>query len=61
MEVKSISNTLDELEFKKRLYFEAQATEVWFCNEQGQLFFYHEQGELAQSLLVPDFPKQIER
>jgi hypothetical protein len=49
------------MEFKKKLYFEAQALEVWLCNEQGQIRFYNEQGELTQSLLVPDFPKQIKR
>jgi hypothetical protein len=49
------------MEFKKKLYFEAQALEVWLCNEQGQIRFYNEQGELEQSLLVPDFPKQIKR
>jgi Uma2 family endonuclease len=61
IEVKSSGNTFDEMEFKKKLYLEAQAIEVWLCNEQGQIKFYNEQGELAKSLLVPDFPKQIKR
>ncbi len=61
IEVKSSGNTLDEMEFKKRLYFEAQAAEVWICNEQGQITFYNEQSELVQSLLVPNFPNLIER
>ncbi len=61
IEVKSFGNTLDEMEFKKKLYFEAQATEVWICNEQGQIAFYNDQHELVQSLLVPNFPKQIKR
>ena len=61
IEVKSSGNTLDEMEFKKRLYFESQAIEVWICNEQGQITFYNEQSELAQSLLVPNFPDRIER
>jgi Uma2 family endonuclease len=61
IEVKSSGNTLEEMEFKKRLYFEAGAIEVWICNEQGQITFYSDRGELAQSLLVPDFPKQIQR
>jgi hypothetical protein len=47
---------LDEMEFKQRLYFEAGAIEVWICNEQGQITFSNDRGELAQSLLVPDFP-----
>jgi len=61
IEVKSIGNTLEEMEFKKKLYFEAQAMEVWICNEQGEITFYNEQNELTQSLLVPYFPKQIKR
>ncbi|MGM3308319.1 Uma2 family endonuclease [Anabaena sp. WFMT] len=61
IEVKSTGNTLDEMEFKKQLYLEAQAIEVWLCNEQGQIRFYNEQGELEKSLLFPDFPNQIKR
>jgi Uma2 family endonuclease len=61
IEVKSIGNSLEEMEFKKKLYFEAQAMEVWICNEQGEITFYNEQNELTQSLLVPHFPKQIKR
>jgi Uma2 family endonuclease len=61
IEVKSTGNTLDEMEFKKKLYFAAQALEVWICNEQGEMAFFDQQSELAQSLLVPDFPKRIKR
>jgi Uma2 family endonuclease len=61
IEVKSSGNTIDEMEFKKQLYLEAQAIEVWLCNEQGQIKFYNQQGELEKSLLVPDFPTQIKR
>jgi Uma2 family endonuclease len=61
IEVKSSGNTLDEMEFKKKLYFEAGAMEVWICNEQGQITFYNEQIELVQSLLAPNFPNQIQR
>ena len=49
------------MEFKKKLYFEAQAMEVWICHEQGEITFYNEQNELTQSLLVPYFSKQIKR
>jgi Uma2 family endonuclease len=61
IEVKSSGNTLDEMEFKKKLYFEAQAVEVWICDEQGQMTFWNEQNKLVQSVLVPDFPLQIQR
>ena len=61
IEVKSTGNTIDEMEFKKQLYLEAQAIEVWLCNEQGEIRFYNQQGELENSLLVPEFPQQIKR
>jgi Uma2 family endonuclease len=61
IEVKSSGNTLDEMEFKQRLYFAAGAKEVWICNEQGQITFSNEQAELNRSLLVPDFPRLIQR
>ncbi len=49
------------MEFKKKLYFEVQAVEVWICNEHGQITFHNERCELSQSLLVPNFPQQIIR
>ncbi|MGC9528396.1 MAG: Uma2 family endonuclease [Limnospira sp.] len=61
IEVKSTSNTSDEMLFKKNLYLEAGAIEFWCCSEEGQMRFYHESGELERSLLVPDFPNQIKR
>ena len=61
IEVKSVGNSLDELQFKKDVYLEAQALEVWLCNEQGKIKFYNQQGELNYSLLVPDFPKEIKK
>ena len=61
IEVKSSGNTLDEMEFKQRLYFEAGAREVWICNEQGQITFSSDRGELDRSSLVPDFPQLIQR
>jgi Uma2 family endonuclease len=61
IEVKSTGNTLEEIEFKKNLYLEAKAIEVWLCNEQGEISFYNEQGKLKNSLLVPDFPQKIKR
>jgi Uma2 family endonuclease len=61
VEVKSSGNSLEEMEFKRKLYLEAKAIEVWLCNEEGEMKFYNEQGELEQSLLVPKFPQQIKR
>ena len=61
VEVKSTGNPLGEIEFKKQLYFAAQALEVWLCTEEGAMRFYNPQGELLQSLLVPAFPQEIKR
>jgi Uma2 family endonuclease len=61
IEVKSSGNTLDEMEFKQRLYFEAGAREVWICNEQGQITFSNDRGKLDRSSLVSDFPQLIQR
>ncbi len=61
VEIKSASNTLEEMETKKDLYLEAKAEEVWVCDKNGNLTFYNKQGKLDESLLVPDFPTQIRR
>lgn len=61
IEVKSASNTLEEMLYKKDLYLGARAEEVWLCDKEGKMSFYNRQGQLSQSLLVPDFPEQIRR
>jgi Uma2 family endonuclease len=61
VEIKSASNTLEEMAVKKDLYLEAKAEEVWLCDQKGKITFYNQQGQLDKSLLVPDFPKQIRR
>jgi Uma2 family endonuclease len=61
VEVKSASNTLEEMLYKKDLYFSAGAEEVWLCDKEGRMSFYNRQGQLNKSLLVPDFPEQIRR
>ncbi len=40
VEVVSPSNTRNEIDEKRRLYFEAGAKEVWICDRQGSLRFY---------------------
>ena len=61
IEVKSGGNSLADMEFKRQLYLDAKAIEVWLYNEQGEMRFYNQQGELEHSLLVPKFPRQIKR
>src|SRR6185436_11022345 len=40
VEVLSPSNTRNEIEEKRRLYFEAGAAEVWLCEREGRLRFF---------------------
>ncbi len=59
IEVISFSNTEDEIEEKKRLYFKHGAEEVWICTSNGDISFYNSEKELHKSGLIPDFPKQV--
>ena len=60
IEVLSPLNTEQEMKEKRQLYFEKGAKECWVCTENGKMRFYNPQGELKQSVLVPDFPEQVE-
>ncbi|OQY53217.1 MAG: hypothetical protein B6245_23030 [Desulfobacteraceae bacterium 4572_88] len=60
VEVLSDSNTEEEMEEKKQLYFENGAHEVWICTQDGGMSFHKANGETETSALVPDFPKRIE-
>lgn len=45
---------------KAALYFDAGATEVWLCDDDGSLRFFTAPGQqVAQSPLAPDFPNSI--
>ena len=58
-EVLSPSNTPDEIEHKRHLYFAAGAIEVCICDRNNNMTFYGPNGELAKSGLCPDFPFQL--
>jgi Uma2 family endonuclease len=60
VEVISKTNSTQEINSKRKLYFERGATEVWTCNLEGQVRFYNVEHELEQSQLAPQFPKLIE-
>ena len=49
----------ENIELKKRLYFEEAAQEVWICGLEGQMEFFSPTGELAASKLCSKFPKRI--
>lgn len=59
VEVVSASNTGEEMDEKKALYFAKGAQEVWIC-ENGVMQFHNPQGKLEKSLLVPEFPNLIQ-
>lgn len=59
VEVYSFSNTQKEMKEKRELYFEKGAKEVWYCDKNGKISFYNEEGKLKKSALCPDFPNKI--
>lgn len=62
VEVVSPSNTRNEIDEKKRIYFESGAKEVWICDRQGQVRFYArakpKTGALS-SALCPQMPNAL--
>ena len=60
IEVLSPSNTLIEMSNKKALYFDKGAEEFWICDQMGNMTFYDKNGELSTSLIVKDFPYNID-
>jgi Uma2 family endonuclease len=59
IEIMSSTNTEEEMECKKKLYFEKGAKEVWICSESGDIHFYRVESESGHSLLAPNFPHRI--
>ncbi len=60
VEVESPSNSSQEMDEKKQLYFEAGAKEVWLCDEEGDMHFFSPQGDLKKSELFEEFPEHID-
>ena len=59
VEVISRSNSSEEIQQKKNLYFERGAVEVWTYSAKGKMHFYDRSGEIPSSMLAPDFPKTL--
>ena len=57
IEVISPSNTKKEMLEKMRLYLKSGAQEMWTCDESGKISFYNQEGNIPQSLLITEFPK----
>lgn len=63
VEVLSPSNTRNEMAEKRRLYFEAGAKEVWFCDATGKITFFLKQSpakDAGASAICPKMPREIE-
>jgi len=63
VEILSPRNTSEEMQTKRRLYFEAGALECWQCDLEGRMSYYiRNEPEKAKlkSARCPDFPDVIE-
>jgi Uma2 family endonuclease len=59
VEVWSPSNSPEEIEMKRRLYFQKGAVEFWHCDAKGRMTHFDQTGQIAQSRLCPEFPKRV--
>ncbi len=59
IEVLSLTNTANEIDQRKTLYFEKGCKEVWVCSKEGKINFYTLSGEIDKSKLIPDFPSLV--
>jgi Uma2 family endonuclease len=59
VEVVSPSNIPEELEERKRLFFERGASEFWLCGLDGQMSFFDPGGSLPRSRVCPNFPARV--
>jgi Uma2 family endonuclease len=56
----SPSNTVAEMEARKKLFFSQGAHEVWLCTLEGVVCFFDPAGQLERAHLAPEFPAQLE-
>ena len=59
VEVLSPTNTPEEIDAKRALYFAAGAREVWVCAADGAMRFDAPAGRLEESVLCPKFPARV--
>lgn len=59
VEILSPSNSEEEMQLKRALYFEAGAKEVWECDEDGVMAFHIATGGAGSSSLAPGFPGRV--
>ncbi len=59
VEILSHSNTAEEMEIKRQLYFESGAKEFWQCDGDGVIAFFDCDGEIQVSEIAPAMPKRM--
>ena len=59
VEVRSPSNSFDEIQEKMRLYFGVGAIECWVCDREGRMSFFDAVGPIPRSKLCPGFPDRV--
>ena len=59
VEILSPSNTMAEMGEKKELYFARGADEFCTCDQKGQMRFFNNHEEIAESAIVKGFPQQV--
>ena len=59
IEVVSPSNSAEEMNEKRSLYFAQGAEEVWMCDLSGTLSFFDPSEQMAASKLIEGFPAVI--
>jgi Uma2 family endonuclease len=59
VEVMSPSNSPEELEERRRLFFEKGAIEFWVCDMLGNMTFSDAGGRLPKSKFCPGFPEKL--
>jgi Uma2 family endonuclease len=55
-----LSNTDEEIDEKRALYFEKGAQEFWLCDQDGEVTYFDHSGKIARSSLFPNFPQEID-
>jgi Uma2 family endonuclease len=59
VEVRSPTNSKEEIVRKRRLYLTAGASKFWVCDNDGQVEFYDATGKISRSRLCPSFPPKL--
>jgi Uma2 family endonuclease len=59
IEILSPSNSAEEMEEKKELYFSRGAKEFWICDSEGNIKMFKNKGIIKKSKIIRDFPNKI--